>query len=116
MNSYLAFQLKPRDANTDEMRAAMLEVLGQEKYDHFFDKFLEYFFTEADAKAFADLGLNAIRLPVSTLFLIHWSSFFLGLRDSRGRKADHDRLVHYASLRLARHTCCRSITVTSKMT
>lgn len=44
-------------------RAAMLEVLGQEKYEFFFDKFLEYFFTEADAKFFASLGLNCIRLP-----------------------------------------------------
>ncbi|KAI5450239.1 hypothetical protein NCC49_003256 [Naganishia albida] len=48
-----------------EMREAMLDVLGQEKYDFFFDKFLEYFFTEKDAKAFADLGLNCIRLPVN---------------------------------------------------
>jgi hypothetical protein len=44
-------------------RAAMLEVLGKEKYEFFFDKFLEYFFTEDDAKFFASLGLNCIRLP-----------------------------------------------------
>lgn len=44
-------------------RAAMLEVLGQEKYEFFFDKFLEYFFMEADAKFFASLGLNCLRLP-----------------------------------------------------
>ncbi|KAK2803009.1 hypothetical protein FQN51_004036 [Onygenales sp. PD_10] len=44
-------------------RAAMLEVLGQEKYEFFFDKWLEYFFTEADAKYFASLGLNCLRLP-----------------------------------------------------
>jgi len=44
-------------------RAAMLSVLGPEKYEFFFDKFLEYFFTEADAKFFASLGLNCIRLP-----------------------------------------------------
>ena len=41
----------------------MLEVLGPEKYAFFFDKFLEYFFTEEDAKFFASLGLNCIRLP-----------------------------------------------------
>ena len=41
----------------------MLEVLGPEKYAFFFDKFLEYFFTEDDAKFFASLGLNCIRLP-----------------------------------------------------
>src|SRR3954452_23545189 len=44
-------------------RAAMLSVLGKEKYEYFFDKFLEYFFTDADAKFFASLGLNCIRLP-----------------------------------------------------
>lgn len=44
-------------------RAAMLQVLGQEKYDFFFDHWLEYFFTEGDAKYFASLGLNCIRIP-----------------------------------------------------
>ncbi|KAK0704874.1 glycoside hydrolase superfamily [Lasiosphaeris hirsuta] len=48
-----------------EMRAAMLEVLGQEKYDFFFDKFLEYFFTSSDAKFLASLGLNCIRIPIN---------------------------------------------------
>jgi aryl-phospho-beta-D-glucosidase BglC (GH1 family) len=44
-------------------RAAMLQVLGQEKYDFFFDKWLEHFFTDADAKFFASLGLNCLRIP-----------------------------------------------------
>ncbi|EKD16860.1 hypothetical protein MBM_05329 [Drepanopeziza brunnea f. sp. 'multigermtubi' MB_m1] len=44
-------------------RAAMLNVLGKEKQEFFFDKFLEYFFQEADAQFFASLGLNCIRLP-----------------------------------------------------
>lgn len=44
-------------------REAMLAVLGQEKYDFFFDKWLTYFFTESDAKYFASLGLNCIRIP-----------------------------------------------------
>jgi len=44
-------------------RAAMLQVLGKEKQEFFFDKFLEYFFMEDDAKFFASLGLNCIRLP-----------------------------------------------------
>lgn len=43
------------------MRKAVKSVLGQEKYDFFFDKFLEYFFDDADAKFFASLGLNCIR-------------------------------------------------------
>ncbi|KAF2200682.1 glycoside hydrolase [Delitschia confertaspora ATCC 74209] len=44
-------------------RAAMLKVLGKEKYEFFFDKFLEYFFGEEDAKFFASKGLNCIRVP-----------------------------------------------------
>lgn len=28
-------------------------------------QFLDYFFTEADAKLFAELGMNCLRLPVS---------------------------------------------------
>ncbi|KAJ5113630.1 putative glucan 1-3-beta-glucosidase A [Penicillium angulare] len=46
-----------------EHRAALLEVLGKEKYDHFFNEWLWHFFTEADAKYFASLGLNCIRIP-----------------------------------------------------
>lgn len=46
-----------------EHREAMRSVLGDEKYDFFFDKFLEYFFCEEDAKFFATLGLNCLRLP-----------------------------------------------------
>jgi hypothetical protein len=42
---------------------AMLEVLGQENFDFFFDCWLEYFFTAKDAKYFASLGLNCIRIP-----------------------------------------------------
>ncbi|KAF8306785.1 endo-1,4-beta-glucanase [Clavulina sp. PMI_390] len=45
------------------MRRAVKSVLGQDKYDFFFDKFLEYFFTDADAQFFASLGLNCIRVP-----------------------------------------------------
>lgn len=37
-------------------RAAMLSVLGKEKYEFFFDRFLEYFFTESDTKFFEGLG------------------------------------------------------------
>ncbi|KAK0707133.1 glycoside hydrolase superfamily [Lasiosphaeria miniovina] len=48
-----------------EMRAAMLRVLGREKYDFFFDKFLEYFFTSSDAKFLASLGINCVRIPIN---------------------------------------------------
>ncbi|KAH6684801.1 cellulase [Halenospora varia] len=46
-----------------EHRAAMLSVLGPEKYKFFFDRFLDYFFTSSDAKFFASLGVNCLRIP-----------------------------------------------------
>ncbi|KAF8648883.1 hypothetical protein AX16_006158 [Volvariella volvacea WC 439] len=46
-----------------QIRQALTEAIGKEKSDFFFDKFLEYFFTESDAKFFQSLGLNCIRLP-----------------------------------------------------
>nr|XP_031861486.1 uncharacterized protein CI109_003090 [Kwoniella shandongensis]KAA5528558.1 hypothetical protein CI109_003090 [Kwoniella shandongensis] len=48
-----------------QARAALKEVLGTKKYDFFFDKFLQYFFGEDDAKFFASLGLNCIRIPIN---------------------------------------------------
>ncbi|KAG8986944.1 hypothetical protein FRB93_005004 [Tulasnella sp. JGI-2019a] len=47
------------------MRKAVKKVLGEEKYNYFFDKFLEYFFAEEDAKFFASLGFNCIRIAVN---------------------------------------------------
>jgi aryl-phospho-beta-D-glucosidase BglC (GH1 family) len=44
-------------------RASMAKVLGKEKADFFFDKFLEYFFGDKDAEFFASKGLNCIRVP-----------------------------------------------------
>ncbi|KAF2456902.1 putative glucanase [Lineolata rhizophorae] len=44
-------------------RAAMRKALGNERYEFFFDKWLEYFFTEADAEFFASKGLNCLRIP-----------------------------------------------------
>lgn len=46
-----------------QIRAALAEVVGPIKSEFFFDKFLEYFFQEEDAKFFKSLGLNCIRLP-----------------------------------------------------
>ena len=45
-----------------QIRAALLKVLGREKYDFFFDRFLEYFFTEKDAEFLSSLGFNCLRL------------------------------------------------------
>jgi aryl-phospho-beta-D-glucosidase BglC (GH1 family) len=44
-------------------RKAMLRVLGQEVYDAFFDRFMDVFFTDADAALLAGLGLNCVRIP-----------------------------------------------------
>ncbi|KII90335.1 glycoside hydrolase family 5 protein [Plicaturopsis crispa FD-325 SS-3] len=46
-----------------QIREALADVVGPAKSEFFFDKFLEYFFTDADAKFFKSLGLNCIRLP-----------------------------------------------------
>lgn len=41
----------------------MREVLGQENYEFFFDRWLHHFFTDSDAKLLRSLGLNLLRLP-----------------------------------------------------
>ncbi|KAH8172162.1 cellulase (glycosyl hydrolase family 5) domain-containing protein [Sarocladium implicatum] len=46
-----------------EHRAALAEVLGQEKADFFFERLIHHFFTEADAALFASLGMNCLRIP-----------------------------------------------------
>jgi endoglucanase len=40
-------------------------VLGENKYEYFFDRLLEYFFEEDDACYLESLGLNALRLPIN---------------------------------------------------
>jgi endoglucanase len=52
-------------ANEEAQREAVREVLGQEKYEFFFDRFLEHFFTEGDARFIQSLGLNLLRLPLN---------------------------------------------------
>jgi hypothetical protein len=50
--------------STEELqRKAMRRVLGQEVYDAFFDRFLEVFFTDEDARFLAGLGMNCVRVP-----------------------------------------------------
>ncbi|MCI2416852.1 glycoside hydrolase family 5 protein [Saccharopolyspora sp. K220] len=44
-------------------RKALLDVLGQEVYEAFFDRFLEVFFTDDDAELLAELGMNCVRIP-----------------------------------------------------
>ncbi|KAL4736114.1 putative glucanase [Aspergillus similis] len=45
------------------VRAAMQEVMGKERYEFFFDRWLYHFFTDKDAALFQSLGLNCLRLP-----------------------------------------------------
>lgn len=47
-----------------EHKLVMLEKMGAEKFEYFFDRFYEYFWTDADAKFFAEeLKLNCLRIP-----------------------------------------------------
>lgn len=45
-----------------EFRESMTEVLGPEKAAFFFNRLLDYFFTEEDAQFYASLGLNCVRI------------------------------------------------------
>lgn len=51
--------------NESGWRAALCAALGEERYRFFFDRFLEYFFEDADAAFIASLGLNCLRLPIN---------------------------------------------------
>ena len=50
--------------NEEAFRDVLLKALGREKYDLFFEKFYENYFTEADARYIASLGLNLVRIPI----------------------------------------------------
>jgi endoglucanase len=46
-----------------QMRKALLKVLGSEGCARFFDRFLDVFYADEDARYLASLGLNSVRLP-----------------------------------------------------
>src|SRR5215468_5343452 len=50
-------------ANEGQQRAALRQVLGEDGSRRFFDRFLDAFFTEADARFLSSLGVNCVRLP-----------------------------------------------------
>jgi endoglucanase len=50
-------------ANESAFRQIVYRTLGEEKAEFFFDRFLEYFFTEDDARFLKSLDLNLLRLP-----------------------------------------------------
>ncbi|MEU5647098.1 glycoside hydrolase family 5 protein [Streptomyces milbemycinicus] len=51
--------------NEDAMRSAVRKVLGERRYELFFDRLLSVFFADADAALLASKGLNCLRLPVN---------------------------------------------------
>jgi aryl-phospho-beta-D-glucosidase BglC (GH1 family) len=51
--------------NEAAMRSAVREVLGEDLYNLFFDRFLTAFFGEADAELLATKGVNCLRIPVN---------------------------------------------------
>ncbi len=52
-------------ANEETMREGLMKVLGEEKYNLFFDHFLKSYFTEPDAEYIHSLGLNLVRIPIN---------------------------------------------------
>lgn len=46
-----------------EHKKALLEAMGKEKFNFFFKKFYEYFWTDEDAKFLKSLNLNCLRIP-----------------------------------------------------
>jgi len=49
-------------ANENAFRQVVYRALGMEKADYFFDRYLEYFFTDEDARFISSLGMNLVRL------------------------------------------------------
>ena len=52
-------------SNEETMREGLREVLGEKKYNLYFDTFLKSYFTEPDAEYIHSLGLNLVRIPVN---------------------------------------------------
>src|SRR5438874_8474237 len=52
-------------ATEQAQREAIRRVLGDELGAQFFDRFLQSFFTAADADFIRSLGLNLLRLPIN---------------------------------------------------
>ncbi|KAJ8688977.1 Endo-1,4-beta-xylanase 5 [Pleurotus ostreatus] len=48
-----------------QIRESLADTIGKEKAEFFFQKFLDYFFAEDDARFFHSVGLNCIRIAIS---------------------------------------------------
>lgn len=46
-----------------EHKKVIEKKIGKEKFEYFFEKFYEYFWTEEDAKLYQSLGFNCLRIP-----------------------------------------------------
>ncbi len=51
--------------NEEAFRETLLKALGRQKYDLLFETFYGSYFTEADARYVASLGLNLVRIPIN---------------------------------------------------
>jgi hypothetical protein len=51
--------------NESLMRQKVRGVLGEERYNRFFDRLLDVFYADADARFLADNGFDLIRLPIN---------------------------------------------------
>jgi endoglucanase len=52
-------------ANEEAMREGLRNVLGEKKYNLYFDTFLKNYFTDPDAAYIHSLGLNLVRIPIN---------------------------------------------------
>jgi aryl-phospho-beta-D-glucosidase BglC (GH1 family) len=52
-------------ANEESMREGLKKVLGEKKYNLYFDTFYKNYFTEPDAEYIHSLGLNLVRIPIN---------------------------------------------------
>jgi len=52
-------------ANEQAMRDGLLQVMGEKKYNLYFDTFIKSYFTEPDAQYIHSLGLNLVRIPIN---------------------------------------------------
>ena len=51
--------------NEEAMREGLMKVLGEKKYNLYFDTFYKSYFTEPDAEYIHNLGLNLVRIPIN---------------------------------------------------
>ena len=58
-----------------EFKQKLVQFIGQENTDNFYQSWLDNFITEADIQSLASLGFNSVRLPM------HYNLFTLPIQD-----------------------------------